>query len=57
MCIVKDRHFAIDFGRVTLCELLGLTERVNWKSCVNETRSKQQLNRYMAVLKEIHLSE
>lgn len=57
VCVVKDRHFKIDFGRVTLCELLGLTERINWKACVSESKSKHQLSRYLAIIREVHLVE
>jgi hypothetical protein len=56
ICIVKDRHFPIDFGRLVVCELLDLSERINWKSCISETKSKQQINKYLTILKEIHMA-
>lgn len=37
--VIKEKNFPIDFGRQTICELLDLTERINWKSCVSQIKS------------------
>lgn len=55
VCLVKQRGFPIDFGRKVTCELLDLTERYNWKSCVNESKSRQQLTNFRRVVKQCHL--
>ena len=55
MTIVKGKSFSIDFGRQTLCELLGLGEKINWKACVNESMSKRKMEEFRKVVAELHL--
>lgn len=49
--IVKDKFFSVDFGRLAVCEIMDLGERVNWKGCIDEAKTQQSLRTYMELLK------
>ena len=50
MRTIKDKFFSVDFGRSTLCEILDVPERINWKGCINEDKTEATLTYYTQLL-------